>query len=53
MALSKLVCVNITGVHSNQDQICLVKIGEYIGFMRMAGPDYYCPPYYAVDDVIG
>ena len=24
--------VRITGEHSNQDQICLVKIGEYIGF---------------------
>ena len=26
------VTSSITGVHSNQDQIWLVKIGEYIGF---------------------
>ena len=34
-----------TGVHSNQDQIWLVKIGQCIGFMLMAGPDYYGPPW--------
>ena len=34
----------ITGVHSNQDQILLVKIREYIGFMLIEGPDYYGPP---------
>ena len=25
-------CTTITGVHSNQDHIWLVKIGDYIGF---------------------
>ena len=33
-----------TGVHNNQDQIWFVKIGEYRGFMLIAGPDYYGPP---------
>ena len=27
-----LVTINITGVHNNQDQMWLVKIGKYIGF---------------------
>ena len=34
----------ITGVHSNQDQILLVNIREYLGFILIEGPDYYGPP---------
>ena len=35
---------SITGVHTNQDQIWLAKIGKYMGFfMLIAGPDYYGP----------
>ena len=34
-----------TGVHSNQHQIRLAKIGEYkVLFMLIAGLDYYGPP---------
>ena len=31
-------------IHSNEDQIGLEKIVEYIGFMLIAGPDYCGPP---------
>ena len=38
--------INIARERFNQDQKCLVKIVEYIGFDVMRGPDYYAPPVY-------
>ena len=36
----------IAGVHGNQDEIWLVKIREYVGFVWIACTDYYAPPLY-------
>ena len=39
-----MITINITGDHRKLDQIFLVKIVKYVGFVCTVGPIYYGPP---------